>query len=86
MSSSTIIEDLSRHCRSDPSLATAFLYFDFNNKDTLPNAVLRSLIEQLSVQCASIPYALETLFSKNEHGGAHREPGQEDLLSALKII
>ncbi|KAF8484357.1 hypothetical protein JB92DRAFT_1574797 [Gautieria morchelliformis] len=83
---STIIEQLSLHCRSDPSLAMAFFYFDFNNKDTLPNAVLRSLIKQLSVQCANTPHALESLFSTNEQGGAHRDPGQEDLMSTLKTI
>ncbi|KAF8503966.1 hypothetical protein JB92DRAFT_795411 [Gautieria morchelliformis] len=83
---STIIEKLSLHCCSDPSLAIAFFYFDFNNKDTLPNAMLRSLIEQLSVQCASIPHALESLFSKNEQGGAHRGPSEEDLMATLKRI
>jgi hypothetical protein len=64
----------------------AFFYFDFNNKNTLPDAVLRSLIEQFSVQCASMPYALQSLFSKNERGGAHRESGQEELMSTLKAI
>ena len=64
----------------------AFFYFDFNNKDTLPNAVLRSLIEQFSLQCASIPYALQSLFSRNEQGGGHRDPSQEDLISTLKAI
>jgi hypothetical protein len=63
-----------------------FFYFDFNNKDTLPTAVLRSLIEQLSLQCASIPYALQSLFSRNEQGGGHRDPSQEDLISTLKAI
>jgi hypothetical protein len=48
----------------------AFFYFGFINKDTPPDAVLRSLIEQFSVQCASMPHALESLFSKNEQGGA----------------
>ncbi|KAF8507399.1 hypothetical protein JB92DRAFT_2793512, partial [Gautieria morchelliformis] len=83
---STIVEDLSLHCRSDLSLAIAFFYFDFNNKDTLPNAVLRSLIEQLSGQCASIPHALESLFSKHEQASAHQHLGQEDLMSTLKTI
>jgi hypothetical protein len=64
----------------------AFFYFDFNNKDTLPNSVLRSLIEQFSVQCATIPNALQSLFSKNDQGGAHRGPSQEDLMLTLKII
>ncbi|KAF8478235.1 hypothetical protein JB92DRAFT_1856021 [Gautieria morchelliformis] len=83
---STIIEELSIHCSSDPSLAIAFFYFDFTNKETLPNAVLRSLVEQLSVQCGSTPQALESLFSKNEQGDAHLDPGQEDLMSTLKMI
>ncbi|KAF8509947.1 hypothetical protein JB92DRAFT_466863 [Gautieria morchelliformis] len=80
---STIVEELSRHCRSDPLLAMASFYFDFNNKDTPPDAVLRSLIAQLSVQCASTPHALESLFSKTGQDGA---PGQEDLMSTLKTI
>ncbi|KAF8515200.1 hypothetical protein JB92DRAFT_2915802 [Gautieria morchelliformis] len=83
---STIIEELSDHCRSDSSLAMAFFYFDFNNKDTLPDAVLRSLIEQLSMQCASTPHALESLFSKNEQGHALRAPSHEDLMSTLKTV
>jgi hypothetical protein len=64
----------------------AFFYFDFNNKDTLSTAVLRSLIEQISLQCASIPYALQSLFSRNEQGSGHRDPSQEDLISTLKEI
>ncbi|KAF8527082.1 hypothetical protein JB92DRAFT_1002439 [Gautieria morchelliformis] len=80
---STIVEELSRHCRSDPYLAMAFFYFDFNNKDTPPDAVLRSLIVQLSAQWASTPHALESLFSEKGQGGA---PGQEDLMSTLKTI
>ena len=84
-SSSTIVDELSRHCRSGTSIATAFFYFDFTNKDTLPNAVLKSLIKQLSVQCASTPHALESLFSTNEQG-VHRDPSQEDLMSTLRTI
>ncbi|KAF8515201.1 hypothetical protein JB92DRAFT_2915804 [Gautieria morchelliformis] len=83
---STIVEELSNHCHSDPSLAMAFFYFDFNHKDTPPDAVLRSLIEQLSMQCVSTPQALESLFSKNEQGHTHRAPGQEDLMSTLNSI
>ncbi|KAF8466287.1 hypothetical protein JB92DRAFT_2022963 [Gautieria morchelliformis] len=82
---STIVEELSHHC-SDSSLAMAFFYFDFNNKDTPPDAVLRSLIVQLSMQCASTPHALESLFSKNEQGHTHQAPSQEDLMSTLKTI
>jgi hypothetical protein len=84
-SSSTIVDELSRHCRSGTSIATAFFYFDFTKKDTLPNAVLKSLIKQLSTQCANTPHALESLFSTNERG-AHRDPSQEDLMSTLRTI
>ncbi|KAF8522649.1 hypothetical protein JB92DRAFT_3110486 [Gautieria morchelliformis] len=62
-----------------------FFYFDFNNKDTLPNAVLRSLIKQLSLR-ANTFHALKSLFAQNEHGGAHRAPGQEELMNTLKSI
>ncbi|KAF8522646.1 hypothetical protein JB92DRAFT_3268785, partial [Gautieria morchelliformis] len=82
---STTIDELSFHCRSDPSLAIAFFYFDFNNNDTLPNAVLPSLIKQLSLP-ANTFHALESLFALNEHGGVHRAPGQEELMNTLKSI
>ncbi|KAF8522653.1 hypothetical protein JB92DRAFT_3268881, partial [Gautieria morchelliformis] len=82
---STVIEELSLHCRSDPSLAIAFFYFDFNNKDSLLNVVLRSLIKQLSLR-ANTFHALESLFAQNEHGGAHRAPDQEELMNTLKSI
>ncbi|KAF8524185.1 hypothetical protein JB92DRAFT_3109582 [Gautieria morchelliformis] len=54
---STIIEELLCYCSSDPSFAMAFFYFDFNNKDTLPDVIFRSLIEQLTVQSTTIPHA-----------------------------
>jgi hypothetical protein len=83
-SSSTIIEELLCHCSSNPSFAMAFFYFDFNNKDTLPDVVFRSLIEQLTVQSTAIPHVLETLFSNNS--GARRPVAQEELMSTLKSI
>jgi hypothetical protein len=84
-SSSTIIEELLCHCSSAPTFfAMAYFYFDFNNKDTLPDVVLRSLIEQLTVQSTTIPHALETLFFKN--AGARRSVAQEELMSTLRTI
>jgi hypothetical protein len=82
--SSTIIEELLGHCAPDPSLAMAFFYFDFNNKDTPPDVVFRSLIEQLIVQSTTIPHVLETLFSKNS--GTRRSMAQEELMTTLKPI
>jgi len=39
--SSTIIEEISNHCKTSPSLAVAYFYFEFD-KDIYPQAVLRS--------------------------------------------
>ena len=82
--SSTIIEEISRHCKQTPSLAVAYFYFEFHNKDVHPDAILRSLIKQLSLQCASIPDGLGKLFSENARG--HRSPTMEELISTLKSI
>ncbi|KAF8532232.1 hypothetical protein JB92DRAFT_3103962 [Gautieria morchelliformis] len=76
---------IARLAQERQSFAIAFFYFDFNNKDTLPNAVLRSLIKQLSV-CTNTFHILESLFPQNEHSGAHRDQGQEALMNALKSI
>ncbi|KAF8490589.1 hypothetical protein JB92DRAFT_2819701, partial [Gautieria morchelliformis] len=83
---STIIEELLLHCRSDPSLAIAFFYFDFNisSKDTPSDAVLRSLLKQLSAQCPAIPNTLDTLYS--ESVAANRSPAHGQLLSTLKSV
>jgi hypothetical protein len=84
--SSTIIEEISIHCRSDPSLAIAYFYFDLNNssKDTLADAILRSMIKQLFIQCATIPSTLDQLFAEN--AAANRPPAHRELMSTLKSI
>jgi hypothetical protein len=85
-SSSTIIEEISIHCRSDPSLAIAYFYFDFNSssKDTLSDAILRSMLKQLSTQCESTPSALDKLFTEN--AAANRSPAHGELMFTLKSI
>jgi hypothetical protein len=83
-SSSTTIEELLRHSRSDPCVATAFFYFEFEKKHTLPDVIIRSLIEQLTVQSTIIPDVLESLFTKN--AGARRSVAQEDQMETLKSI
>ena len=82
--SSTIIEEISRHCRSSHSLAIAYFYFEFHRKDIHPDSVLRSLIKQLSFQCASLPDALAKLFSENAEG--QRTPTSQELISTFKSI
>ncbi|KAF8527123.1 hypothetical protein JB92DRAFT_2670927, partial [Gautieria morchelliformis] len=44
---STIIEELFRHCKSQPSFVIAYFYFDFHDKDTRPEVALGSLVKQL---------------------------------------
>lgn len=83
--SSTIIEEISYHCKADPSCATAYFYFDFHNTDTTLLIVLRSLTKQLSLQCSnSIPDALAKLFLENAEG--HRSPTPEALMSTIRSI
>ena len=84
MLSSTIIDDITRQCKSGPSLAIAFFYFDFQNENTRSPAVLRSLIKQFSLSCATIPDALVRLFSKNEE--EQRSPTVRELTSTLWTI
>jgi hypothetical protein len=83
VASSSTIEELLRHSRSDPCVATAFFYFELETKDTLPDVVIRSLIEQLTVQSTIIPDAPDSLFTKN--AGARRSVAQEDLRDTLKV-
>ena len=82
--SSTIIEEITWHCKERPSIAVAYFYFEFHTKDVHPDAILRSLIKQLSVQCAGTPAGLEKLFSENAKG--RRLPTSEELISTLKSI
>ncbi|KAF8489415.1 hypothetical protein JB92DRAFT_2836085 [Gautieria morchelliformis] len=80
---STIIEDVSRRCQLDPSVAFVYFYFDFRSSDTRPNDALRSSIKQLSLQRPTIPVALAKLFEANEEG---RPPTPEQLMATLKAI
>lgn len=82
--SSTIVDDVSRYCKSDPLLGIAFFYFDFQDKDALPHAVLRSLIKQLFLQCKVTPDALVKLYSECSDG--QRSPTLEGLISTAKSI
>ena len=83
--SSTIIEDILRHCQSDPTFVTAYFYFDFS--DTLKQSsesLVRSLITQLSSQSSSCPEALKSLYAQNLNG--QRQPTTDDLMVILKDI
>jgi hypothetical protein len=70
--SSTIIENISQHCKTEVSIAYAYFFFDGRDSQNalqLHENLIRSLIKQFSVQCASIPNALVQLY-----GGGHQQP------------
>jgi hypothetical protein len=84
LKSSTIIENISQHCKTDVSLACAYFFFDGRDSQhalQLHENLIRSLIEQFSVQCGNIPNALEQLY-----GGGHQQPQIQSLKEVLLQI
>jgi len=80
--SSTIIEAILNHCSNNSSLAVLYFYFDFNDAEKQRSeSMIRSLIIQLSLQCISVPQALESLYKTRADG--QRQPGYDSLLEAL---
>ena len=83
--SSTIIEEVDGHCQSDPSLVSAYFYFDFNEPEKQrPENLIRSLITQLSSGCSSCPEALINFYSRHQEGT--RQPTTDTLLVLLSNI
>ncbi|KFY94925.1 hypothetical protein V498_03651 [Pseudogymnoascus sp. VKM F-4517 (FW-2822)] len=81
--SSTIIEDVVRHCISDPGKVVAYFYFDFKDvQKQSTELMVRSLICQLSEKCVQIPASLELLFSSCNNG--QRYPSLDSQLDALQ--
>ncbi|KAF2878542.1 vegetative incompatibility protein HET-E-1 [Massariosphaeria phaeospora] len=77
--SSTIVEHLLQHCHDDTSMATAYFYFDFNDKQKQdPELMLRSLLCQLLQRSVVIPKDVNALFSSCENG--NRPPSLHALL------
>jgi hypothetical protein len=67
--SSTVIQELIGHCKSNLSFAVAYFYFDFRDRGKQSHEhLLRSLVTQFSAQCPSTPEALERLYSSNQDG------------------
>jgi hypothetical protein len=81
--SSTIIEDVLRHCHLSPSKVVAYFYFDFNDVQKQSHEkMIRSLVTCLSTQSASTPAALESLFSSKKNG--KQQPTARELLVTLQ--
>ncbi len=80
--SSAVIQDVLQHCDDDPGKVVAYFYFDFDDVEKqYPEAMVRSLICQLSYQCVEIPACLDLLFSACEDG---RQPSSDALLDVVQ--
>ena len=77
-----IIEVIFNHCSNKSSLAVLYFYFDFNDAEKQrPESIIRSLIIQLSLQCISVPQAMESLYATCTNG--LRQPAYDSLLATL---
>ena len=83
--SSTIIENLTQHCKLESETAVVYFYFDFHDKEKKQyQNLVRSLIVQLSMQCVKTPESVEALFSRNLDG--LKQPAISTLIYTLKKI
>ena len=81
--SSTIIEGVTLHYKSDPAVAVAYFYFDFNDaKKQRHENLLRSLIVQLSMQSVKTPEVLNSLFARSQDG--RQQPTSDALTLTLQ--
>jgi hypothetical protein len=80
-----VLHDVLQHCQDNPGKATAYLFFDFNDKEKQDlEMMVRSLLCQLSQQSIKIPASLDALFSSCESG--QRQPLNYALMNALQSM
>ncbi len=83
--SSTIIQRTISECQIRTNPVVLYFYFDFNDvQKQQPENLVRSLIVQLSSQCANLSPALESLYSSCNNG--ERQPAYDMLLTALNAM
>ena len=83
--SSTVIEEVKSQYSSNPSVAIAYFYFDFNDTEKQKHdKFTRSLVEQLAWQSMNALACLESLFSHCQDG--RQQPTQDALESTLQQI
>lgn len=72
-------------CKSKASFAVSYFYFDFSDQDHRGHEKLvRSLIQQLSVQSVDIPAPLTQLY--DDHLKGENQPSLKALMTTLKEI
>jgi hypothetical protein len=83
--SSTALEEVMSQYKSNPTVAIAYFYFDFNDSEKQRHdKFTHSLIEQLAWQSAKALACLESLFSDCQDG--KQQPTQDALEVALQQI
>lgn len=83
--SSTIIQDVISKYQSEPAIAVAYFYFDFNGVDKQQTEMLvRSLIVQLIAQCPRLPELLQSTHSKSQSG--LKQPTIEEMIMILRQL
>lgn len=79
----TIIQNTLGYCESRTNSVVLYFYFDFNDVEKQQHEqMVRSLISQLFVHCATVPSELDTLYSSCMNG--QRQPSLDQLLSTLR--
>ena len=80
--SSTVIQNTYKYCESRPGSIVLYFYFDFNEIEKQKHGkMIRSLVSQLSSQCANTRKVLESLYSSCRDG--KQQPTESSLLAAL---
>lgn len=80
--SSTILEHVLDSYPPTSNTAVLYFFFDFNDVNKQQHeAMIRSLLSQLSMHCVSVPPVLDTLYSSCMNGG--RKPTFEALLETF---
>jgi hypothetical protein len=82
--SSSIVKHIQQQCQKDQSLAFAYFFFDSRDSQKalqLHESLIRSLIQQFSVQYKTVPDALDKLY-----GNGHHQPSLHTLHATLQLI
>ena len=80
-----MIEEVKSQYKSNPAVAIAYFYFDFNDAEKQRHSQFtRSLVEQFASQSAKALAYLESLFSRCQDG--RQQPTQDALESTLQQI
>lgn len=82
MHSSTIIQHVISHYQSEPTVAVAYFYFDFNDSNKQrTEKLIRSLIAQFAAQCLHLPESLQSAHSQSQSGQI--QPTFEEMTAIL---